>query len=47
MRNLIVPFNKLLRAAGYLYGPAPAEAEHDFVAMEKRGLVQLDRAKRD
>jgi len=47
IRDLIVPFNDLLKEAGCLYGPLRSEAEQEFKNLETRGLLKLECASRD
>lgn len=47
VRDLIVPFNDLLKEAGCLNGPLRSEAERDFQDLELAGLLELERASRD
>lgn len=47
IRDLILPFNDLLKEAGCLHGPGRTEAERDFRDLESRGLVTLECASRD
>jgi hypothetical protein len=46
-RDLIIAFNDLLKEADCLHGPARAEAEREFRALQSRGVLKLECASRD
>jgi hypothetical protein len=46
-RDLILPFNDLLKEAACLHGPDRFEAEREFRDLEQLGVVTLERASRD
>jgi hypothetical protein len=46
-RDLLFPFNELLKTAGCLHGPARHEALEEIEELEKSGVLVLERHRRD